>query len=344
MVRCVENTGGRSLHAEAFFKVPVLHLDRPLDLEIEHAAASTERLAVEIYDSREPAGYRRLGLLSEQDGQSWRVDHFAIALDMLTAQSARSRGAASVEGASVTSEQDETHHSEPEIQHPRRISARDGASMSLVADERANELDAGEAHPPNQHESPIKRKSQPSYQDKWNTSEAEFVEVTPWGQVDSRSQYVFALGETVTFRIVTDVRMSLPVLWLAASFYDQFGSRVFVTVQKFTGGAAPGRHEINLTLTRLNLRQGEYAGTFELLPEFDFNWRGAGRLPYLCLWDRCVFFKIDEGYRGVIELGLMEVASTATSPTLAIAEPVAAVATDNKLDRPSPVLVTAGRS
>ena len=105
-----------------------------------------------IYNSREPAGYRRLGLLSEHDGQSWRVDHFSIALDMLTAQSARSRGAAmmanSMEGASATSEQDETQQSEREIHRPRRISARDGASMSLVADERAKELDAGEAHPP----------------------------------------------------------------------------------------------------------------------------------------------------------------------------------------------------
>ena len=119
-----------------------------------------------------------------------------------------------------------------------------------------------------------------------------------------------------------DVRADLPIIWLAASFYDQFGGRVCVTVHEFNQGAPCGRHEIYLTLEQPPLRQGEYVGTFELLPEFDFNWEGPGRIPYLSLWNRCVFFKVDEGYRGVIELGLVDVASTATSATLAVARAV----------------------
>ena len=304
MVRCVENTGGKYPHAQVYFKVPLTDREAPLELEIEHAAATTERLAVEIYDSREPAGYRRIGLLSEQ-GSSWRVDHFSIPLEMFDRQSARAHDMAmteiSVEGTRANFEQDKTHHSEAETEDLQQT------------------------------------------QDKWATSEAEFVEISPWGGVDSRPQFVFGLGEPVTFRIVTDVRAPLPVLWLAASFYDQFGNRVFVTVQKFSGGAAPGQHQIDLTLTRPNLRQGEYVGTFELLPEFEFNWRGAGRFPYLCLWDRCVYFKVDEGYRGVIELGLVDMACSATSPTLAVAQPIAAVRTDPRLDRPTPLLVREGR-
>ena len=59
--------------------MPVLDRDKPLALEIEHAASSVERLAVEIYDSREPAGYIRLGLLSGAEGENvWHVDRFLI--------------------------------------------------------------------------------------------------------------------------------------------------------------------------------------------------------------------------------------------------------------------------
>ena len=51
------------------------------------------------------------------------------------------------------------------------------------------------------------------------------------------------------------------------------------------------------------IRQGEYVLTFELLPEFDYNWTGPGRLPYLCLWALHTHFKIDEDHQGAVELG-----------------------------------------
>jgi ABC-type polysaccharide/polyol phosphate transport system ATPase subunit len=385
MVRCVENTGGKYLHAQAFFKVPVVHRDRPLALEIEHAAGTTERLAVEIYDSREPAGYKRLGLLSARENQGWRVDYFSIVLNMLAAQPIGSHAAAMtaiavesaeldqrearhgavdtkhahpnhncdaaataiVEDAGGEPDRGEQHDSDADAEHAQPIDDRDAVVTAVAAKDGGNEPDPGETQHAERNaepKPPIKKGTRASYQDKWTTSEAEFVEIVPWHRIDSRPQFVFTLGEPVTFRVVVDVRTELSALWLAASFYDQFGSRVFLTVQEFSRGAPPGRHEISLTLDRPNLRQGEYVATFELLPEFDFNWQGLGRIPYLCLWDRCVFFKVDEGYRGVIELGLVDVAASATSPTLANAQPVGLKRRDSRIDPPPPIVVGGRRS
>jgi hypothetical protein len=350
MVRCVENTGGKFLHAQAFFKVPVLHRDQPLALEIEHAAGPTERLAVEIYDSGDPAGYRRLGLLSVQETEEWRVDHFSIVLNMLARQPTRSGDTAmtATESASAELDHGEVNQGEADTRDTQAIQDCDRGVTSIVAESSESFENAGDELRPvetlqtetqAEDKQLIKTGAGASYQDKWKTSEAEFVEIVPRGRSESRPQFVFALGEPVMFKVVVSVHTDLPVLWLAGSFYDQFGNRVFLTVQKFSRGAPPGRHEINLTLERPNLRQGEYVGTFELLPEFDFNWRGLGRIPYLCLWDRCIFFKVDERYRGLIELGLVDVASNATSPTLGIAEPLGVVGTDDNL----PALMAIGR-
>ena len=349
-VRCVENTGGKYLHAQAFFKVPVLHRDRPLALEIEHASDSAERLAMEVYDSGEPAGYKRLGLLSVHDSQEWRVDHFSFVPDMLAKQPTRSgdTGLTATESASAERNHGEAHHNEADSKPTQANQDCDRAVTPTVVKKSENSENAGEELRPAEtlqteiqaeDKQLIKRGAGASYQDKWKTSEAEFVEIVPRGRSASRPQFVFALGEPVTFKIVVSVHTDLPALWLAGSFYDQFGNRVFLTVQKFSRGARPGQHEINLTLERPNLRQGEYAGTFELLPEFDFNWTGLGRIPYLCLWDRCIFFKVDERHRGVIELGLVELASNATSPTLGDAQTLGVVGTDDTLDVLAPITV-----
>jgi hypothetical protein len=368
MVRCVENTGGKYLHAQAFFRLPVVDRDRPLALEIEHAAGTTERLALEVYETREPAGYKRLGLLSAEQSKEWRVDCFSIVLNRLAGQPFGSRDAAvTVESARADLDQGEgvlaadTEYAKPKHDCDAAVLAisEDVERGPERAPEHDSDADAEPTQPIDDHtavvtavaekahhsetnaepDQPIKQGTRTSYQDKWTTSEAEFVEIVPWHRIDSRPQFIFALGDPVTFRLVVDVRTQLSVLWLAASFYDQFGSRVLLTVQKFSHGAPPGRHNIDLTLNRPNLRQGEYVATFELLPEFDFNWRGLGRIPYLCLWDRCVFFKVDEGYRGVIELGLVDVSATATSPTLAIAQPVGLKRVSTRINPPPPVVV-----
>jgi len=43
-------------------------------------------------------------------------------------------------------------------------------------------------------------------------------------------------------------------------------------------------------------------------------------LPYLCHWDRCVHFKIDEEYHGSIELGLVAVSIEVTQKSVMLTE------------------------
>ena len=100
-VRCVESTGGTSRQAQAYFKVPGLDRDKPLALEIEHAANPVERLAVEIYDLREPPVYRRLGLLSAEEVHGWRVDRFSIILDGRAEDSTQGLNEAATSAAAI---------------------------------------------------------------------------------------------------------------------------------------------------------------------------------------------------------------------------------------------------
>jgi len=108
---------------------------------------------------------------------------------------------------------------------------------------------------------------------------------------------------------------------MAGIIYDQLGNRIWMGVHQLRG-ASVGLHEILLMLDAPTLRQGEYFMNMELLPIFDFNWPASERLPYLCLWDRCVFFKIDEGYHGTIPLGILTIPSRVRSATLTGAETV----------------------
>ena len=57
-------------------------------------------------------------------------------------------------------------------------------------------------------------------------------------------------------------------------------------------------------ISKPNLRQGQYAISIEILPEFRFDWDGPGRLPFVCHIDRGISFKINENYAGTIELGM----------------------------------------
>lgn len=156
-----------------------------------------------------------------------------------------------------------------------------------------------------------------AYRDKWDTAEASFIEIVPCNPSTLRTKFVFALGESIGFKIVTEFRVRVPSFWLVGVIYDELGNRVAMPLHEFARGASPGRHEILLVLDRPTIRQGEYVMTVELLPEFDFYWPGDMRLPYLCHWDRCVFIKVDEGYSGTIPLGLVDIKSTIASTSLA---------------------------
>ena len=89
IVRCFEDTGSTERQASIRFLNPI-DLGSAADrIEIEHAAAATEPVAIELY---EPSGYCRLGLLTPGEPQAWRSDVFAIADASSDAPPARGAG------------------------------------------------------------------------------------------------------------------------------------------------------------------------------------------------------------------------------------------------------------
>jgi lipopolysaccharide transport system ATP-binding protein len=141
--------------------------------------------------------------------------------------------------------------------------------------------------------------------EKWETGEARFLDICTADASGATGQSVFKLGEPITFKINVALHVFVPVCWLAGIIFDAQGNRVFLGVHKFENGLDVGESEILFRLGSPNLRQGEYVGSFELLPIFDYYWPHSRRIPYLCHWDRCVYFKIEEDYRGSIALGLV---------------------------------------
>jgi ABC-type polysaccharide/polyol phosphate transport system ATPase subunit len=156
----------------------------------------------------------------------------------------------------------------------------------------------------------------PGIRDKWDTAEARFVEVSVGGVGHNAPRHVFEMGEDIEFRIVAELRENVPSCWIAVVLLDGFGNRVCLGVHQFESGFEAGRHQIRACFKRPNLRQGEYVVSLELLPYFDYSWQGAVRLPYLCHWDRCIHFKIDEDYHGTIELGLVSLPMTVATELL----------------------------
>jgi lipopolysaccharide transport system ATP-binding protein len=141
--------------------------------------------------------------------------------------------------------------------------------------------------------------------EKWETGEARFLDICTSDASGATDQSVFKLGETITFKISVALHVCVPNCWLAGIIFDTQGNRVFLGVHKFENELDAGESEILFRLGSPNLRHGEYVGSFELLPMFDYYWPHSQRIPYLCHWDRCVYFKIEEDYRGSIALGLV---------------------------------------
>jgi lipopolysaccharide transport system ATP-binding protein len=142
--------------------------------------------------------------------------------------------------------------------------------------------------------------------DRWETAEARFLRISACDVTGSADRHVFKLGDAITFKITIELRVRIPVCWLAGIIFDAQGNRVFLGVHKFESGFKTGICEVLFRLEHPNIRQGEYVGSFELLPIFDYHWPHSQRIPFLCHWDRCIYFKINEDYDGSIALGLVE--------------------------------------
>jgi len=265
--RCVENTGGVYQHAPVYFRVPPDPGARPCAIEIEHAALSGEAIALELH---EPCGFRRLTVLTAGSTGTWRLDRVQLPQASIDSDAAG-------EQAGERTSHGATRPDIVEAPEPEAAAATDPPSAVPTCGPR----------------------------DKWETAEARFLDICTVDAAGATTQSVFKLGEAITFKITVTLRVRVPVCWLAGIIFDAQGNRVLLGVNKFEDGLDVGESEILFRLCSPNLRQGEYVGSFELLPMFDYYWPHRHRIPYLCHWDRCIYFKIDEGYNGSIALGLV---------------------------------------
>lgn len=140
--------------------------------------------------------------------------------------------------------------------------------------------------------------------DHWNTSSGSFTKLATLDRATGEEKSIFGLGEDIvlTARFVLPERV--PHFWFVVIAFDANGQRAFLEATHFTSGAARGVHEMRTVISKPNLRQGQYAISIEILPEFRFDWDGPGRLPFVCHIDRGISFKINENYAGTIELGM----------------------------------------
>jgi ABC-type polysaccharide/polyol phosphate transport system ATPase subunit len=153
--------------------------------------------------------------------------------------------------------------------------------------------------------------------DKWDTEEARFLEVWPCSAATSARKHIFSRGENIVLRLVAEIFIDLPSLWVVAVVYDSSGNRIAVLAERVDYCIPAGVHEFLLTVKQPTIRQGEYVSTVELLPELDFYWNGKGRLPYLCMWDRRLHFKVDEDYQGTVNMGLVYLPAALTHNAVA---------------------------
>ena len=139
---------------------------------------------------------------------------------------------------------------------------------------------------------------------RWATSQARFLDAVLSDVDAAKSRFVFGLGEPILLKIVTQLDVAVPVCWLAVIIYDLSGNRISLTVHKFENGLDCGTYDILAKLKNPGLRQGDYVISLDLLPEYQEDWQ-QGRLPFLCHWDRSVYFKINENYHGTIPFGIV---------------------------------------
>jgi lipopolysaccharide transport system ATP-binding protein len=154
---------------------------------------------------------------------------------------------------------------------------------------------------------------------KWDTRYARFLSIKPCNFESAKDQFVFKLREPISFRVVMEVVEDVPSFWIAVIVFDDRGNRVSLNVEKFENGLPRGPHEVIMSFEKPVIRQGEYAVSFEMLAEFDYYWKEEGRFPHYAYWDRCVFFKIEEHYRGIVELGRTKMVMSIRSDSATVA-------------------------
>ena len=263
----------RGVHVRCFENVRGKLLHAPFIFGVPAHVADCEPLSLEIEHCASPEEEVAVELF---DGQEYRR------LGLLTADG-------------------ETWHCQ-RFQVPTTSPQDAETSISDEGDESERALQelTGQVQAPGAANASAKDAPVPTVEDRWNTPRAKFDEIVPI-DAEGNVKHVFASGETFGFRISATVHETLPVCWLVVVIYDSKGHKLCMWVAPFEEPIPGGKHTWELTADRPNLRQGEFVVSAELLDEYDSN--ALGKLSCYCHWNRCVVFRIDEGYVGNIPLG-----------------------------------------
>jgi hypothetical protein len=161
--------------------------------------------------------------------------------------------------------------------------------------------------------------------DHWNTASGSFTKLTTLDRVTGAEKIIFGVGEDIVLISRFVLAERVPHFWFVIIVFDSKGERVCLEATHFTSGATRrGIHEMKTVISKPNLRQGDYAISIEMLPEFQFDWDGPGRLPFICHIDRGISFKINENYTGTIQLGVTKqnIVSSLSNITTTTSTPV----------------------
>ncbi|WP_066476358.1 ABC transporter ATP-binding protein [Bosea sp. WAO] len=146
--------------------------------------------------------------------------------------------------------------------------------------------------------------SQDTADDRWETPDGRIIDIVP-ADAAGEEKFVFGLREPVFFRIDFDSGASLDRFWLALIIYDAKGNRVYFDALEAPAIEKGKGYRYLAGIPDFCLRQGDYVLSVDFLKEFSFQTVPGVRFPFIAHWDRSVFFKVDEGYRGIVDLGLV---------------------------------------
>lgn len=146
--------------------------------------------------------------------------------------------------------------------------------------------------------------SQDAADDRWETPDGRILDIVP-ADAAGEEKFVFGLREPVFFRIDFESGVALERFWIALIVYDAKGNRVFFDALEAPPIEKGKSYRYLAGIPDFCLRQGDYVLSVDLLKEFSFQTVPGVRFPFIAHWDRSVFFKVDEGYRGIVDLGLV---------------------------------------
>lgn len=146
--------------------------------------------------------------------------------------------------------------------------------------------------------------SQDTADDRWETPEGRILDIVP-ADAAGEEKFVFGLREPVYFRIDFESGAALDRFWLALIIYDAKGNRVYFDALEAPAIEKGKGYKYLAGIPDFCLHQGDYVLSVDFLKEFSFQTVPGVRFPFIAHWDRSVFFKVDEGYRGIVDLGLV---------------------------------------